>query len=184
MKGILDFRRAGVILATLGSLLFGRAGYAQTQNADLNRVHSDHSHCLVSYYLPDSDSEIRNERDIPISCRCRDAIVDLRYVYQTYSKDPNMDMPVLELESNTYNWCGQDQRISHVKDDPGWKWNGPEVARVYPPDEVIDQIPLDEKGRRTVQYQVVLTFRDTKGQVTRTEQFAVVIRVWPTMKWR
>lgn len=82
MKCILDFRRARVILAALASLVFGRAAYAQTQNTDLNRVHSDHSHCLVTYYLPDLSSEIRNEKDDPISCRCRDAMLDLRYVYQ------------------------------------------------------------------------------------------------------
>ena len=53
------------------------AAGAQGQTNCLDKVYADESHCLVG-------PEIRSDRDNPISCYCRDAIVDARYVYFTY----------------------------------------------------------------------------------------------------
>jgi len=57
--------------------------------SDLDKVYADESHCLTS-------PEIRSDEDNPISCFCRDAIVEARYLYFTYvsidapHSDPNV----------------------------------------------------------------------------------------------
>ena len=46
---------------------------------DLDKLYADESHCLVS-------PEIRSDKDNPISCFCRDAIADARYLYFTQKR--------------------------------------------------------------------------------------------------
>jgi hypothetical protein len=52
----------------------------------MQKVYMDESHCLTG-------PEIRGNKDNPISCYCRDAIADARYVHFTYllpGKDANL----------------------------------------------------------------------------------------------
>src|SRR5215469_14740964 len=49
---------------------------AQNSPVNLGKVYRDETHCL-------GDLEIRSDADNAISCHCRDALVDLRYVYQS-----------------------------------------------------------------------------------------------------
>src|SRR5215472_9285331 len=61
---------------------------------DLDKIYGDESHCLVA-------PEVRSEKDKPISCYCRDAVTDARYVYKTYvltGKDPNLNGTFLALQ--------------------------------------------------------------------------------------
>jgi hypothetical protein len=57
-----------------------------------------------------------------------------------------------------------------------WKWDGPEVVRTYPPDDVISRIEaraLGEKAvARSVPFTIQLVYRDENGKITRTENYA------------
>jgi len=142
--------------------------------SELNKVYADESHCLI---LP----EIRNEEDSPISCHCRDAIVDARYVWHTYlvpptsgplrGRDENLYGTELTLQINATRMCGETYDVHKAVDAKDWKWNGPEVVRTYPPDEVLRQIKPDSHGMVHYEYTVVLLYRDSSGRVVRTESF-------------
>ena len=59
-----------------------------------------------------------------------------------------------------------------------WKWNGPEVVRTYPSDEVIKRIKLEpmSKGAKTfgrwVPYTIQLVYRDNKEHIIKTETYS------------
>jgi hypothetical protein len=137
----------------------------------MSDVYRDESHCLTA-------PEIRSDKDAPISCYCRDAIASARYVFFTYflpGKDDNLSGVVLSLQELVTQKCGE-QNYSVIHDateSKDWKWNGPEVVRTYPPQDVIERISPEMKdGRpvaRWVPFTVQLVYRDAQGRVTRTE---------------
>jgi len=137
---------------------------------DLDAIYGDESHCLTA---PD----MRGDKDQPISCFCRDAIVIARYVYSEYllpGKDGNLNGAFLTLVQEIPKQCGikYENTGFEVAKRENWVWEGPEVVRVYPPDEVIKRI-TPEPGSKTVMrwvpYTVQLVFRDSSGRVSRTE---------------
>ncbi|HTC92876.1 MAG TPA: hypothetical protein VK699_05435 [Terriglobales bacterium] len=136
---------------------------AQTE---LNKVYADESHCLTG-------PEIKSDSDNSISCYCRDALVDMRYVYRTYvvtGKDNNLAGVVLALQTHAQQMCGGNYNVWVVSEEQ-WRWNGPEVVRIYPSDEEIEKLKPNAKGFRTVRYRVQLLHRDTKGEVIRVDNF-------------
>jgi hypothetical protein len=138
--------------------------HAQDKAIDLDNVYRDETHCLVA-------PESRGVADKPISCYCRDAIAEARYVWQTYlatGKDRNLNGIYLTLELNAGQKCGEG---FNVLDAIQSQWNGPEVTRTYPPDRTIEQLKPNQDGFRDVEYAVLLTFRDSRGRVTRVVNF-------------
>jgi hypothetical protein len=136
----------------------------------LEKIYSDESHCLVA-------PEIRGETDDSISCFCRDAITDARYVVQNYftnGKDRKLVGVVLTLWDHARRMCGAHFDALEATEAKDWRWSGPEVTRDYPPDSEIDQIPPDSHGFRSVRYSVRLTYRDPGGRVTRVENFTAL----------
>lgn len=124
---------------------------------------------------------MRGEQDDRISCFCRDAIAQAQYIYVTYlisSKDQNLNGPFLSLVLRIHDSCGSDFDAMEVAMDNYWKWDGPEVVRTYPTDEVIKRVKVEpmQKGARTlgrwVPYTVQLVYRDKKGQVMKTENYS------------
>ena len=143
---------------------------AQHGSMDLQKIYLDESHCLVS-------PEIRNEKDNAISCSCRDAIADARYLYLTYilgGKDTNLNGILLSLHARAREICGAGYDVLDATESENWKWSGPEVVRTYPPDDLIRQITPDSRGWISVQYTVVLLWRNSQGRVTKTESFSAV----------
>jgi len=141
---------------------------ARGQTNSLDKIYQDESHCLTG---PD----MRSDNDSPISCYCRDAIVDARYVWHTYlmtGKDPNLNGVELSLQITARKMCGDGYDVNKAVDAEDWKWNGPEVVRTYPPDDVLRQIKPDSRGMIHYQYTVVLLRRDSSGNVTKTESYA------------
>ena len=107
----------------------------------LDSIYKDESHCLT-------EADIRADSDYSISCWCRDSIVDARYVYFQYllpGKDPNLNGTFLALTSHIRESCGKGYDGLKIAMNPDWKWNGPEVVRIYPPDEVIKRIAPEKK---------------------------------------
>ena len=158
-----------VILACLISSYAGTFG----NNDNMNKVYSDESHCLVA-------SELRSDKDNPISCYCRDAIADARYVYENYlltGKDRNLNGAYLTLEIHAHQMCGEHYDVVKAIQTKAWQWNGPEVMRQYPPDREINQIQPDNKGIRTVEYKVHLTYRKPGGGITNVENFTALERL-------
>jgi hypothetical protein len=143
---------------------------------DLDKVYKDESHCLVA-------PEIRGEADNPLSCWCRDALVDARYVYQGYlitRKDRNLNGAYLALEGTASRMCGDNyDTIHNATHEKGWRWNGPEVVRQYRPDAEIERLTPDSHGWRTVAYKVMLIYRDPQGNVTKVENFSASERFPP-----
>lgn len=147
-----------------------RMTVAQDSTTEMDKIYADESHCLT---LP----EIRSEKDNSISCYCRDAIAEARYVYHTYvasGKDRNLAGTVLVLVTNVSQMCGESGKdfngwneVEHLD----WRWDGPEVVRTYPSDEEIRSIPMDSKGFRSVKYSVRLVYRNQQGTVTKFESF-------------
>jgi hypothetical protein len=146
----------------------------------MQKVYMDESHCLIA-------PEIRSDKDNPISCYCRDAIADARYVHFTYllpRKDANLYGTFLTLKHDALDQCSRDtaergdsdfiQKTYDAITSKDWKWSGPEVVRTSPPDEVVKRIkPSGEHGAgRWVPYTVQLVYRDAQGRVMRTEEFA------------
>jgi hypothetical protein len=77
--------------------------YAEDPRNKMDKIYLDESHCLVS-------PEIRGEKDNSISCFCRDAIIDARYLYQTYllpGKDKNLNGAYLGLVDHARRICGE-----------------------------------------------------------------------------
>src|SRR5437868_3612941 len=97
----------------------------QTHSTNLDAVYRDESHCLT-------DADLRGDGDRRITCWCRDAVVDARYVYFTYlvsGKDHNLNGVFLALETRVADTCGvtpAEALPDAERDD--WKWNGPEVV--------------------------------------------------------
>lgn len=145
---------------------------------NLDKVYRNESHCLVG-------SEIRGEQDNPISCYCRDAIMDARYVYENYlhaGKDRNLNGAYLRLCDYALQMCGEQYDVLKATQKKDWQWNGPQVTREYPPERKIDQIQPDSEGFRTVLYMVHLTYRDQRGHVTKVENFTTMERLPPNLK--
>jgi hypothetical protein len=148
---------------------------AQGLANSLNKVYEDETHCLVG-------PEIRGEKDNSISCYCRDGLTDARYVYQTYlrsGKDRNLNGTLLTLWNHAAQMCGEGYGVVRAAEDGDWRWDGPEVIRVYPPDRRIAQIRPDSDGLRTVTYEVRLTYRDKQGQATKVETFSAAEKLPP-----
>jgi hypothetical protein len=165
----------------VGFVVFWTLAFAQAQTApdlpapskgvsSLNKVYSDETHCLTA-------ADMRSDKDNAISCWCRDAIVDARYVYLTYilsGTDHNLNGAYLRLQEDISTTCGEDFDISEAE-QKDWKWNGPEVIRTYPPDDVINRIQLESKGSlkgRWVPFTVQLLYRDAAGRTTKTEDYS------------
>lgn len=152
-------------------------------STEMQRVYVDESHCLTS-------PEIRSDRDNSISCYCRDTIADARYIYFNYfsasapHSDPDMAGIVLALQDYAGELCSRDTterlspdfigKIQDATTIESWKWDGPEVVRTYPPDDVIRQIKPDKRGWISVEYTAVLLWPDSQGRVTKTETFTAV----------
>ena len=156
-----------VAIALTGTLM-GQA----TASIDLDKVYSDESHCLTL-------ADMRGNEDNYNSCYCRDAIVDARYVYFTYflsGKDRNLTGTYLTLFSYVEEKCGKKRDAKVACEEQEWSWDGPEVSRTYPSDEVIKRITPERKdGRpigRWVPFTVQLIYRDKGGRVVRTENYA------------
>jgi hypothetical protein len=176
-----------LIVSMVAAVILGLPATArqapQNHKPDLQKVYADESHCLTS-------PEIRSDKDSSISCFCRDAIADARYIYFNYFSastphpDPNMSGIFLALQSHAVEMCSRVtagpldmkfiDKIDAATMQEGWKWDGPEVVRTYPPDDVIRQIKPDSRGWISVQYTVVLLQRDSQGRVTATESFSAV----------
>jgi hypothetical protein len=101
-------------------------------------------------------------------------------VYFTYllpGKDRNLNGVFLSLVAKISANCGEDYEAFQVARQHDWKWDGPEVVRTYPSDEVIQRIKLERlnKGEtlgRWVPFSVQLVYRDAKGHVLRTETYS------------
>ena len=158
-----------LFIAILAWHTFSYAGIlGNSDNMDM--VYSDESHCLVA-------PELRGKKDNPISCYCRDAIMDARYVYENYlltGKDRNLNGAYLTLEHHAQQMCGEQYDVVKAIQTKDWQWNGPQVTREYPPEREINQIQPDSKGFRTVEYKVRLTYRDSAGQVIKVENLTAV----------
>jgi hypothetical protein len=136
-------------------LLMGYAflSYGGEQKNEMDKIYMDESHCLVA-------SEIRSEKDSSISCFCRDAIVDARYLYQTYlltGKDKNLNGAYLGLVDRAERTCGEKYDIYNATQAAGWLWEGPQVKREYPPDVEIlkikpDNIRIPSRGIQSSPY--------------------------------
>ncbi len=139
----------------------------------MDEAYRDESHCLTL-------SDVRSDEDAPISCYCRDAIADARYVYFTYllsGKDQNLNGAFLALYDIAKQHCGQNYDVIHEStENKDWKWAGPEVVRTYPSDDVIERIaPEKDEGKTTgrwVPFTVQLIYRDKMGHVIRTDNYS------------
>ena len=153
------------VLSLVGALAYPvRPQGLETQ---MDKVYADESHCLVA-------PEIRRNSDNPISCYCRDAIMDARYVWGNYlltGKDRNLNGAYLVLWGHAEQMCGKHYDFIKVTQTEDWQWNGPQVTRKYPPDSEIEQIKPDSRGFRTVKYEVRLNYRDRQGRVAKVENF-------------
>lgn len=136
-------------------------GFLDIPLTDLDKVYRDESHCLTQ-------ADMRGDKDMAISCWCRDAIVDARYVYFTYvlsGNDQNLNGPFLHLQRYAAQECGEASLATYntfnAINDRDWKWNGPEVVRTYPPDEAIKRIAPEHfsKGGTTLGRWVPFTVR-------------------------
>ena len=161
-------KRTIVLVAMIAlGLVLPQVAYGQLQPTELDKVYRDETHCLVA-------PEILSDENESISCYCRDAVVDARYIYFTYmrtGKDPNLNGPLLSIQSHAQRMCGEDYDIWEATTSEDWKWDGPEVVRVYPPDGEIEQITPDSRGFRLVRYEVQLVYHDQQGRVTKVENF-------------
>ncbi len=139
----------------------------QGLGTQMDKVYADESHCLVA-------PEIRRDSDNQISCYCRDAIMDARYVWGNYlltGKDRNLNGAYLTLERHARQMCGEHYDVIKAIQTKDWQWNGPEVTRKYPPNSEIEQIKPDGRGFRTVEYEVRLTYRNRQGRAVKVENF-------------
>lgn len=180
MRRILVIPASLIAFSGLALMALPHTTGAQGRTNSLNDIYRDESHCLTS-------PEIRSDMDNPMSCYCRDAMVDALYLYSTYVSvasshpDPNMTGPFLALQSRAGEMCSRNTnerlsldfigKIQHDTTTKDWKWNGPEVVRTYPPDDVLQQIKPDNGGMIHYQYSVVLLQRESSGRVVKTESF-------------
>jgi hypothetical protein len=136
----------------------------------MDKIYSDESHCLVS-------PEIRGKKDNPISCFCRDAVTEARYVYQNYlltEKDKNLNGVYLTVLDHTQQLCGEKYDVYKATQAPEWSWDGPQVTRVYPIENEIHKIKPESNGFRTVEYKVRLTYKDAVGRVVKVDNFTAL----------
>jgi hypothetical protein len=166
--------------AALPLLLFasGFPACAQDLAVDLKKIYRDETHCLVG-------PEIRSAADKPISCYCRDELADANYVYRTYlitEKDRNLNGAYLRLSQTAEEQCAKKFEYVYHATMEDWRWNGPEVTRIYPPDRVIEHIKPKKSGFRPMQYLIVLTYRDAQGHVTKTESYSAIEDLPPFYK--
>lgn len=141
----------------------------------LDKVNRDETHCLT-------DADMRGDQDMPISCWCRDAIVDARYVYFTYvfgpKRDYNMHGPLFGLEHRINQVCGEGpDKAVQVTERENWQWTGPEVIRTYPAKDVIARIKPEMRNNapwRGIPFTVQLVYRDNRARITRTETYSSV----------
>jgi hypothetical protein len=141
--------------------------YAGGPRSKMQKVYLDESRCLVA-------PEIRGERDRSISCFCRDAIMDARYLYENYlltGKDRNLNGAYLGLVDHAARICGEKFDVYNATQKRGWQWEGPQVKREYPPDTEILKIQPDSKAFRTVTYKVHLMYLDKDGREIKVEDF-------------
>jgi len=100
--------------------------------------------------------------------------MDARYIWQTYlltGKDHNLNGAELVLQRNVTLMCGEHYDVHNAVEVEDWKWNGPEVVRTSPPDDVLRQIKPDSQGMIHYEYTVVILQRDSGGNVTKTDSF-------------
>jgi hypothetical protein len=134
--------KTAAIVVLLAGIAFGRGKEAVRPESNstsanattMDEIYKDESHCLTA-------PEIGGDKDASISCYCRDAIASARYVFLSYllpAKDDNLSGVFLSLRELVGQKCGQqDYSVIHDEtESQNWKWNGPEVVRTYPPDEV------------------------------------------------
>ena len=163
-----------MVIAVLAWVLVSfRLSFAQDPANDLDTAYRDETRCLVG-------PELRGASDAPISCYCRDALLDARYVYRTYlltSKDPRLRGAYLTLEHYATQMCGKAHDTVRVVSDTEWRWTGPDVMRLYPPDDQIEKLTPDANGFRTVQYDVRVTYRDPQGHAMKVEKFKALERM-------
>jgi hypothetical protein len=175
-KGKAAVKQLTLAVGIVSAILFSGI-VAVCQENGSNKIYDDQSHCLL-------DFERRSDNDIPISCYCKNAIAEARYVHYTYvlsGKDPNLTGVALSLMDRAGEACGKngmDYHIWTLIHDANWKWDGPEVVRTYPPDEVMRQLKPNGDGMIPIHYTVVLLQRDSQGHVTKTENYAAV-EMWP-----
>jgi hypothetical protein len=109
-------------------------------------------------------------------------------VYFTYflGKDLNLSGVVLALEVYAGQMCGQEYDVRKATESRDWKWDGPEVVRTHPAQDVIERIIPEKKDGtptgRWIPYTVQLVYRDVQGHVTRTENYSS--REWEPVKLR
>ena len=164
-----------VVFSLLFFMMQGSSFGQDDSNSNFHKLtdtYRDESHCLTV-------ADMRGTSDMHISCFCRDAIVDARYVYSTYistGKDNNLDGVFLTLQDNVRQKCGESPEASDTFMSRDWKWYGPEVSRTYPSDEVIERIkPETRNGKavgRWVPFKIQLIYRDDRGEVIRTENYS------------
>jgi len=142
-------------------------------------VYSDDSHCLVA-------PEIRGKNDYSISCFCRDAIMDARYVFYYYlrtEKDNNLGEIYITLLDYAQQMCGEKyDDLYEATQNTEWQWNGPQITREYPPEEEIQKSLPDSKGFLTVEYKVRLTYIGADGRVIKVENFTALDKLAPNTK--
>jgi len=132
-------------------------------------VYGDDSHCLVA-------NELRGMKDKPISCFCRDAIMDARYLYQTYlitRKDQKLYGAYLTLENHAQQMCGEKYDVCKAIQTKEWQWDGPQVTRGH---EV--KILSNNDGSRSLEYKVYLTYFGTRGDVIKADSFTTVDKLF------
>ncbi len=179
-------RLAGLVLFT-SALAMGQAKktdstapaqkHAGSWMTEMQKVYTDESHCLTS-------ADMRGDKDNAISCYCRDAIANARYVYFAYfltHKDDNFAGIFLALQDYAGEKCSRDtaerldmdfiSKIDDATTSKDWKWSGPDVARTYPSDDVIKRIK-PSGATRWVPFTIHLVYRDAQGRVTRTEEYS------------
>ena len=106
--------------------------------------------------------------------------MDARYVYFTYllpAEDANLTGTSLTLQQHASETCGAVKGATYAAmTSKEWRWDGPEVIRTYPSDEVVKRISPEMKdGKpfgRWVPFTVQLVYRDAQGRITRTENYA------------
>lgn len=161
-----------VVSTVLLCLISSICAQAQGQSK-MDAIYRDESHCLTA-------ADMRGDKDMPISCYCRDAIANAQYVYKTYiasEKDSNLNGTFLSLVDAINGTCHTDDGMN-IAMDSDWKWTGPEVVRTYPADDVINRIEPSKRGKgwveRSVPFTVQLVYRDRQGKVIKTETYSAV----------
>jgi hypothetical protein len=111
--------------------------------------------------------------------------MDARYVYENYlitGKDRNLNGAYLALVDHARQMCGEKYDVYRATQTTEWRWDGPQVTRVYPPEREIQKIQADSKGFRTVEYKVRLTYIDAEGRVIKVDNFTALDKLPPEPK--